>query len=124
MDEALGKAYSCPILPGVDYDSLIAFYAPFGFETRLRMEEYLILALGPIELHFFPYPDLDPYASYAGAYVQTPDVDALHARFDGKGLPADGIPRLSPVADMPWQMREFHLVDPSGNLLRFGTPLD
>jgi uncharacterized glyoxalase superfamily protein PhnB len=27
-----------------------------------------------------------------------------------------------PIKDTPWGMREFAVVDPSGNLLRIGTP--
>lgn len=40
------------------------------------------------------------------------------------GLPTEfaarGVPGLSPFAAKPWDMKEFHLIDPHGNLLRFG----
>ncbi|ETC83740.1 bleomycin resistance protein [Xanthomonas hortorum pv. carotae str. M081] len=35
-------------------------------------------------------------------------------------LPARGIPRLDPVGDKPWGMREFAIVDENGNLIRIG----
>jgi hypothetical protein len=31
--------------------------------------------------------------------------------------------RLHPIRDTPWGMREFSVVDPSGNLIRIGTRL-
>jgi hypothetical protein len=34
------------------------------------------------------------------------------------------IPRLTAPIDQPWGMREFALVDPSGNLVRVGHDLD
>ena len=39
-------------------------------------------------------------------------------------LPSEGIPRLTAPVDQPWGMREFALVDPSGNLVRIGHDLD
>jgi hypothetical protein len=39
-------------------------------------------------------------------------------------LPSEGIPRLTAPVDQPWGMREFTLVDPSGNLVRVGHDLD
>ena len=43
--------------------------------------------------------------------------------FRGRHLPSDGIPRLTAPVDQPWGLREFTLVDPSGNLVRVGHDL-
>jgi hypothetical protein len=37
--------------------------------------------------------------------------------------PQKGIPRLDALADKPWGMREFAIIDPDGNLLRIGQTL-
>ncbi len=51
-------------------------------------------------------------------YFWVPDADATYAAFVAKGVqPA------KPIEDMPWGVREFLLVDPDHNQLRFGTEL-
>ena len=124
--------YVFPILPARDFDELIAFYKPLGFTALLHVPMsaddpgfgYLILARANIELHFFPFRDLDPAQSYAGCYIRTSRVDDLFAEISPDALPTKGIPRYLSPEDKPWQMREFHIVDPSGNLIKFGQPLE
>lgn len=47
------------------------------------------------------------------------DVDALHAEFAGAGAKI----RMAPK-DMPWGIREMHVSDLDGNVIRFGTGED
>ncbi len=47
------------------------------------------------------------------------DVDKLHREITGKGARV----RLPPT-DMPWGLREMHVSDLDGNVLRYGTDLD
>jgi catechol 2,3-dioxygenase-like lactoylglutathione lyase family enzyme len=56
-----------------------------------------------------------------GAWVMmfTPDVDALHDEVRRKGA----LIRMPPT-NMPWGLREMHVSDPDGNVLRFGTGID
>jgi hypothetical protein len=57
-------------------------------------------------------------------YVYTDDADALHAAWEAVGVPtgpATGS-RLQPPVDTEYGMREFTPVDPSGNLIRVGSP--
>jgi hypothetical protein len=51
------------------------------------------------------------------------DADALHAEWDGIGVPADRTTgsRLMPPVDTDYGLREFALVDPNGNLLLIGS---
>jgi hypothetical protein len=51
------------------------------------------------------------------------DADRLHGELTALRLPREGIPRLTSIEDKPWGMREFVLVDPSGNLVRVGHDL-
>ncbi len=51
-------------------------------------------------------------------YFWVLDADALHARFVARGVQP-----LKPIETMPWGVREFLLVDPDHNKLRFGTEL-
>ena len=57
-------------------------------------------------------------------YWRVRDADQLYEEFARLDLPEKGIPRLTPPADQPWGMREFALVDPSGNLVRIGHDLN
>ncbi|WP_424931467.1 glyoxalase superfamily protein [Amaricoccus macauensis] len=52
-------------------------------------------------------------------YFHTPDVDAL-----AEWAVAQGIVLAKPLHDTPYGMREFEIVDPDGNRLCFGQPLD
>lgn len=112
-----------PTLPARSLRATLAFYEALGFEGELYDQGYLIATRGSLELHFFPYPDLDPASSSFGAYLRVADVDALHAAWSRAKLPAQGIPRLTAVEDKPWGMREFALIDADGSLLRVGTEI-
>jgi catechol 2,3-dioxygenase-like lactoylglutathione lyase family enzyme len=116
-------AVTIPTLPSRSLPATLAFYGRLGFDGELIGGGYAILTRGPIELHFFPHPDLDPYACYAGCYVRLHGVDALHAALATADLPAQGIPRLERVEDKPWGMREFAVIDPDGSLLRIGQEI-
>lgn len=110
-------------LPARDFAATAAFYARLGFTCDFRDEGWMILNRGPLELEFFPSPDLDPWSSSFGACVRVSDVDALHAAWSTAGLPAEGIPRLTPPRNESWGMRACYLVDADGSLLRVLGPL-
>lgn len=112
-----------PTLPSRDLVETVNFYRQLGFESCAAQDyqsDYVILQRGSLELHFFKMAEIAPTESYAGCYLRVGSVDTLAQEFQQLGLPSKGIPRLGTVADKPWGMREFYLVDPSGNLLRIG----
>jgi hypothetical protein len=57
-------------------------------------------------------------------YIRVADADAHHADWDGAGVPSDASTgsRLMPPGGTDFGMREFALVDKSGNLIRVGSP--
>jgi catechol 2,3-dioxygenase-like lactoylglutathione lyase family enzyme len=114
-----------PILPARDFETTARFYERLGFAVVSQYQPpdaYLIMRRGGIELHFFPAADFDAAASYAGCYIRVEDVDVWFERARSLGLPRAGIPRVVPLADRPWGMREFAIIDPNGSLLRIGAP--
>lgn len=114
-----GSESIVPILPSRDLAATAAFYVgQLGFEPSPSWQGYAIHRRGAAQLHFFHHPTLDPRANDAGAYWYAPDPDALHAEFARRA-----IPRLFPLEDKPWGMREFALLDPDANLLRIGRRL-
>lgn len=105
-------------LPSRDFAATIAFYAKLGFGVRFQGPGWLILERGPLELEFFPWPDLDPASSSFSACIRVDDLAALHRDFSTAGLPAQGIPRLEPIRPIGHGLLMFGLVDRDGSLLR------
>src|SRR3954447_18425256 len=121
MDES-----AVPILPSRDLHTTLAFYERLGFELQgapIERFRYLIVARGTVMLHFFDAPDVDPLSTASMAYVYVRDADALHDEWARIGVPTDPETgsRLMPPWDTEYGLREFALVDPSGNLLRLGS---
>ena len=122
-----------PILPCRSIDDVLAFYEALGFAVTYRQERpntYAVVARGGIELQFFVLKALDPAASYSTCYVLVSDVDSLYAAFTA-GLraatgrvPTRGIPRIGPLRDMAYGVRQFIVVDPGGNYIRIGQPIE
>ena len=117
-----------PILPSRDLDDTLRFYERLGFRNQGAppdVWDYLIIGRGGIELHFFAMPEVDPLTTYSSCYLRVRDADALHAEWSAVGVPTDPATgsRLIAPMDTDYGMREFALVDRSGNLLRVGSPL-
>lgn len=111
-----------PILPSRNLSETIAFYQQFGFQTIAAYDNYVILCRDTVEIHFSLFPEIVPTQSYAECYLRITEVDQWFQEFQQRSLPRQGIPRLTAPEDKPWGMREFALVDPSGNLLKIGQP--
>jgi hypothetical protein len=110
-----------PILPARNLDETRAFCERLGFGPWFRGRwEYEIVSRGNLVVHFFPEPGLTPSENDTSCYWRVKDADALYREFATLGLKSEGIPRLTEPEDKPWGMREFVLVDPSGNLIRIG----
>ncbi|HEU4631574.1 MAG TPA: VOC family protein [Gemmatimonadaceae bacterium] len=115
-----------PILPARDLDETRAFYARLGFEPWFRGRgpwEYEIVSRGQLVVHFFAERGLVPGDNDSSCYWRVTDADRCYQEWSALGLPTEGIPRLTAPEDRPWGMREFTLVDPSGNLVRVGHEL-
>jgi hypothetical protein len=122
------REYAVPILPSRDLRETLAFYERLGFENRGAPPEvwdYLILGRGGIELHFYLEPTVDPLSTAASCYLRVADADVLHEEWRRAGVEPDTATgsRLQPPEDTDYRMREFALVDRSGNLVRVGSPL-
>jgi catechol 2,3-dioxygenase-like lactoylglutathione lyase family enzyme len=130
-DRPLGLRRAAPILPVRDLDDALAFYARLGFETSRYDGGYGYARRERLILHLRASPEVDPRANPSAAWVDIADVDALHAEWVGLGLPVEPVDgertpeprgRISARVDhKPWGVREFAILDPDNNQLRFGT---
>ena len=110
-----------PILPSRCLSDTLAFYRRFGFGGKIHGDgSYALLARGTAELHFFSCKDLCPAESSAMCYIRVADVESFYRAVGLADLPRSGIPRQDVLAEKPWGMREFAVVDPDGNLIRIG----
>lgn len=107
-------------LPAADFDRTEDFYRSLGFATDFKDSDWMILSRGPLELEFFPHPNVDPLTSWFSACIRVDDLDGLYAAFGTAGLSDDpcATPRLKGPVKTPGVPRMFALVDCDGSLLR------
>ena len=112
--------FAVPIMPANDLDATLSFYERLGFENAGSAPSewnYLIIRRGSVQLHFYGDPQVDPLTTSSSCYVFTDDADALYEAWDTIGIATDpktGSRLQGPPADTDYGMREFALVDPSG----------
>lgn len=106
-----------PVLASLDLQESVDFYTDcLGFTKLSRFDNYAILGRDGAEIHFWECKDRH-IAENTSCYIRTEDANILHMEFVGRGLSIKG-----PVAQ-PWGMKEFYVIDPHGNLLKFGEPV-
>jgi uncharacterized glyoxalase superfamily protein PhnB len=110
-----------PVFPVSDLAASVAHYARLGFTTSEYTGDGAASGYGfarrdTVELHLGTVPD-GRTTSPATAYLHVDDADALAAEWRDAG--AD----VRSPEDTPWGRREGVLIDPDGNIIRFGSPL-
>lgn len=109
------RAHSIPILASLDISETRDFYVwHLGFSIDYADEGYLVLKRGEIEIHFWRTDDRR-LAENTSCYIRGGQVPALFHEFTQHRVPG-----LSPFEVRPWNMKEFYIHDPHGNLLKFG----
>ena len=120
-----------PILPTLDLAAALRFYRALGFVNLGAPPEewdYLILTRGEAMVHLIADPSVDPLRTASSCYLYVEDADAVYRGWQA-AWPELSIEeraagaRLVPAVDTAYGMRELAVVDPSGNLLRVGSPL-
>lgn len=110
----IDHAHAIPVLASLDIGETAAFYRDYlGFQAE-AYGDYLIVRREAMEIHFWPADDRR-YPEKTSCYIRGGQVVALHAEFAARGVPG-----LTSFEVRPWNMKEFYIRDPHGNLLRFG----
>ena len=109
-----------PIFPVSDLDAALVYYRGLGFGARRwHGGGYGFVTFDGAEIHLGVEPDLDTRSDRRStAYLFVEDADVLARTW----LAAGGDVRLP--QDTEWGQHEGVLVDPDGNVIRFGSPMN
>jgi hypothetical protein len=105
-----------PIFPVRDVGVALDYYRRLGFRTRAYDSGYGFVSLQKVEIHLGVVPD-GTESTPSSAYLFVDDADALAQDWISRGVDV----RLP--QDTEWRQHEGVLVDPDGNIIRFGSPL-
>jgi hypothetical protein len=106
-----------PIFPVRDVGVSLEHYGRLGFATReYARGGYGFVTRDGIEIHLGVVPD-DSRAGHSSAYLWVEDADALAQAWSSAG--AD----VRFPEDTEWGQHEGVLIDPDGNIIRFGSPV-
>lgn len=118
-----------PILPCRTLPPVLDFYTALGFEVTFQQRSpnpFAVVRRGAVEFQFFGLKKYDPAGSMSTCYVLTTEVDALYEEFRAGlkaaygRIPTRGLPRIGPLRDMSYGVRQFLMSDPGGNCIRVG----
>ena len=106
-----------PIFPVRDLDASLTHYARLGFATRAyEGGEYGFAVADDVEIHLGVVTNFDAHR-HASAYLFVDDADALAERWEAAGV------EVHRPVDTEWGQHEGAVVDPDGNVIRFGSPM-
>jgi uncharacterized glyoxalase superfamily protein PhnB len=115
-----------PVFVSRDVDLALGRYRRLGFDVRSYRDGpdepviYGYLCFGPGEIHIARVDALDPKTTTSACYLYVEDADAVYEAWKAAGVEG----RLHPPRDTPYGLRELAYVDPDGNLVRVGSPLN
>jgi DNA-binding MarR family transcriptional regulator/catechol 2,3-dioxygenase-like lactoylglutathione lyase family enzyme len=110
-----------PIFSVRDLRAALAHYAALGFDTAAYEggDDYGFASRDGVELHL-AVDAADPEPHPGAAYLYVRDADALYEQWSQPALGG----HTHPVGPTAYKLREGSHVDPDGNLIRFGSPIE
>jgi catechol 2,3-dioxygenase-like lactoylglutathione lyase family enzyme len=103
-----------PVLASLDLKETLDFYTiQLGFRIRGQFEDYAIVSRDDAEIHFWKCEDRH-IAENTSCYVRASSIQTLYEEFTRRGL------TIKEPVIQPWGMKELCVIDPHGNLLKFG----
>jgi len=115
-DPAFQVTGQAAVLHVKDMPAALAYYRDkLGFTVSFTWEDpprYICLRLGDASIHLSSHA---PPAGPSHVCIFCSGVDALHAQLVARGVKIE-----VPIADRPYGMRDFDIIDPDGHRLVFG----
>jgi hypothetical protein len=110
---------AAPIFPVRDLDVSLNHYRRLGFAVReYHGGGYGFANRDGVEIHLGVMPRPDSETVKHSAYLWVDDSDALAEEWRRVGA------EVHMPEDTEWGQHEGAMVDPDGNILRFGTPIE
>lgn len=111
--------FATPILASLNTAETVKFFTEkLGFTFHSEWDGYLIFSRDGIMLHFWKTDDAS-IPKNTGCYINVTEVDLLFAEYEKQGV----IHPEGKLTDMPWQMRQFSILDNNGNIIHFGEDI-
>lgn len=104
-----------PILAFLEADKTLAFYRMLGFECNDNWKEYLMCSRDEIEIHLWKCND-ENIPKNTGCYVRVNEIENLYAEFSALNI----IHPHGKLEAKPWGLKQFSILDNSGNIIHFG----
>lgn len=104
---------------GPDLDALLDFYLSIGFQLERRSGDFAVIHWHGARLFLAQNRDAPVRECWSSIRIMVEDVDALWHQASHLRLKIG-----NPIADRPYGLRDFVLVDPAGFGLRFAQALD
>ena len=106
-----------PIFPVSELSVSLAHYGRLGFATRAYADgDYGYANRDGVELHLGVVADRTLHGR-ASAYLWVDDADVVAAEWRAAGV------EVHEPQDTAWGQHEGAVVDPDGNVIRFGSPI-
>lgn len=105
-------------LPSLDFEASKQFYTEI-FDCTLveEFDDLLIFLMDDIELHLWKCED-KAIPENSSCYIHVNDIDGLFNYYQEK------LQGKLELFNRPWGMREFYIIDPSGNLFKFSKSIE
>ncbi|TCD27477.1 VOC family protein [Pedobacter psychrodurus] len=108
-----------PILASLNAEETIKFYTEkLGFTFHNNWDGYIILSKDEISIHLWPTND-ESIPKNTGCYIYVTAVDELYVEYTKQ----DVVHPNGKLKNMPWGMRQFSILDNSGNIIHFGEDI-
>jgi predicted enzyme related to lactoylglutathione lyase len=109
---------AAPVFPVRNLEAAFAHYKRLGFATRTyEGGGYGYLTRDDVELHVGVVPHVDKTGAKHTTYLFVDDADALAEEWSAAGV------NVQMPIDTEWRQHEGSVVDPDGNVIRFGSPV-
>lgn len=108
-----------PILAYIDTSETIHFYVhKLGFTFHSDWDGYLIFSKDNIQIHLWKCIDAI-IPKNTGCYINVNEIDMLYSMYNKQGI----IHPEGTLTNKPWNMRQFSILDNSGNIIHFGEEI-
>lgn len=104
-----------PILAFLDKNDTISFYEKLGFECNANWDGYLMFKRDQINIHLWLCDD-EAIPKHTGCYIYVDEIETLYSEYKALEI----IHPNGKLEYKPWNLKQFSILDNSGNIINFG----